>query len=432
MKTILFLFLLLSHISLNAQSFELGESIVGYDNRASFICFTDQDSIVLSGTFDGEIEKWNVSQAQLISSTKISSTPIKHIEFNAYKQTFFTSDGDKSLKEINFSTFEILNEYTFNHTITHIYQNDNYPCFVSLNNGELHQIQNNTSHLVLKSRTPIESVIFQPSNQNIIINDGKSIQSYNINSKRVNTSVLQPSNSWFSKIIPYQKTTDTIISISENGHIHFWDIKKGTLIQQIQAKNDFYNRGINVHSKNLVTGFYNNKSLLFSLDDYDLEFDMHEEIEISNTLVCSKDQRYLITADQSGHHKLLHLIGDYKIPKLAFQKRDLKLESIKLLGSKIEIEIWDHEEIDGDRVSLNLNNQWLCRNYEISAKKKVYYADLEEGDNILLFHAENLGKYPPNTCAMVIKTPEGEVIERIMRSDLDESSGLTIEYHASK
>lgn len=426
MKSIISLILLVSTFHIKAQTFELGESIVGYDNKASFICFTDEDSIVLSGTFTGEIEKWNVLRAKLVSTTKISELPIKHIEFNAHKHTLFTSDGDKTLVEIDFSSFETLHTYSFSHPINHIYQNPNAPCFVSLDNGELHQISKKGSNLILKSGTPIESLIFQPENQNVLINDGKSIQSYNINSKRINTSVLQPSNSWFSRIIPYQKTQDTIISISENGHIHFWDIGKGVLIQQIQAKNDFYNRGINGHSRNLVTGFYNNKSLLFSLDDYDLDFDMNEEIEISNTLVCSKDQRYIITADQAGHHKLLHLIGEYKIPKLAFQKREIHLENVKLTGSKIEIEIWDHEEIDGDRISLNLNNKWLCRNFEISSKKKVYYADLKEGNNTLLFHAENLGKFPPNTCAMLIRTPNGEVIERIMRSDLKESSGLNI------
>lgn len=430
MKPIISLILLLSIIHVKAQTFELGESIVGYDNRASFICFTNEDSIVLSGTFNGEVEKWNVIQAKLISSAKISESPVTHIEFSAYRNSFFTSNGDKTLKEIDFTTFETLHEFNFSHPINHIHQNPNTPCFVSLDNGELHQITKDDSKLILKSRTPIESIIFQPSSQNVLINDGKSIQSYNVNSKRINNSVLQPTNSWFSKIIPYKNTQDTIISISENGHIHFWDIDKGKLILQIQAKNDFYNRGINGYSRNLVTGFYQNRSLLFSLDDYDLEFDMNEEIEISNTLVCSKDQRYIITADQAGHHKLLHLIGEYKIPKLAFQKRDIKLETVKLVENKIEIEIWDHEEIDGDRVSLNLNNAWLCRNYEITAKKKVYYANLEDGNNTLIFHAENLGKYPPNTCAMVIRTPGGEIIERIMRSDLKESSGLNIIYTA--
>ena len=432
MKHILFLILLLSTLHIQAQNFELGESIVGYDNRASFICFTDEDSIVLSGTFQGEIEKWNVSKPELISAIKISDSPIKHIEFSPSTRTLFATDGNQTLKEVDYSKFEILNEYTFNHPINHIHHNPHVPCFVSLDNGELYQISDLESTLVLKSRTPIESIIFQPESQNILINDGKSIQSYNINSKRINSFVKQPANSWFSKIIPYQNTLDTIISISENGHIHFWDIKKEKLILQIQAKNDFHNRGINKFSRNLVTGFYNNRSLLFSLDDYDLNFDMNEEIEISNTLVCSKDQRYIITADHEGHHKLLHLIGEYKIPKLAFQKRDVSLETIELKGNKIEIEIWDHEEIDGDRVSLNFNNTWLCRNYEITSKKKTYYTDLQEGDNVLLFHAENLGKYPPNTCAMIIKTPNGEVVERIMRSDLKESSGLTIQHHPLK
>lgn len=428
MRLILFLTLSLLTLNVFAQNFELGESIVGYDNRASFICFTNQDSIVLSGTFDGEIEKWNVTKPELISTLKISDKPVKHIEFSAKSNSIFASDGNSTLKEIDYSSFDVINEYTFNNPINHIHQNPYVPCFVSLDNGELYQISDLKSTLLLKSRTPIESIIFLPSQQNILINDGKSIQSYNINSKRINTFVKQPSNSWFSKIIPYQNTMDTIISISENGHVHFWDIKKGKLIQQIQSKNDFHNRGINPYSRNLVTGFYNNKSLLFSLDDYDLNFDMNEEIEISNTLVCSKDQRYIITADHQGHHKLLHLIGEYTIPKLAFQKREVSLESIVLTSSKIEIEIWDHEEIDGDRVSLNFNNAWLCRDYEIASKKKTYYATLEEGDNMLIFHAENLGKFPPNTCAMLIKTPNGEVVERIMRSDLKESSGLTINF----
>ncbi|MGB0870031.1 MAG: hypothetical protein ACPG6V_04575 [Flavobacteriales bacterium] len=429
MKNIALILLLFYAFSGFTQNFELGESVVGYDFRSSFICFTNNDSVVLSGTFKGEIEKWDVSQQTLLNKIKVSNKEIEQISFHESSNTFYVSTHENEVLRYNFSTFEQLSKTQFEHPIHFIYQNLNNPCFVALNNGELYEISDSTKTLVLKSSTSIESLLYSKKSKILVVNDGKSIKTIHAPSQRVLKEVLQPTNSWFTTLIPYQGKTDVVISISENGNIHFWDLKKGELIKNIRAKNNFFNRGINKHSRNLIAGFFKNKSLLFSLDDYNLEFDLNEEIEISQTLVCSKDQKFIITADQNHVHKLYHLVGDQEIPKLAFQKRDLKLEPISLNGPEIEIEIWDHEEVDGDRISLNLNNYWLCRNHLITGSKRTFYSDLKPGANTLLFHAENLGKFPPNTCAIRITCSDGQIIERIMRSDLKETSGLTIQYN---
>lgn len=68
----------------------------------------------------------------------------------------------------------------------------------------------------------------------------------------------------------------------------------------------------------------------------------------------------------------------------------------------IELEIWDHDVVDGDIVSLSLNQNWVLKGYELSKYKKTLRLNLKKGDNWLVMKAENLGSIPPNTAAITL------------------------------
>jgi len=70
----------------------------------------------------------------------------------------------------------------------------------------------------------------------------------------------------------------------------------------------------------------------------------------------------------------------------------------------ITIKVWDDAEIDGDTISIALNNQIILDNYGLIRDKKKIKIKLNPGENILTVVAHNLGTVPPNTAAIEIKS----------------------------
>lgn len=90
------------------------------------------------------------------------------------------------------------------------------------------------------------------------------------------------------------------------------------------------------------------------------------------------------------------------------QRQKIFIKEIPISGDSIELRFYDNAEIDGDSISLFLNNQLLKANIRLAAKPyvlKLALADLQE-TNELVMVAENLGTIPPNTAYMVAMVNE--------------------------
>ncbi len=102
-----------------------------------------------------------------------------------------------------------------------------------------------------------------------------------------------------------------------------------------------------------------------------------------------------------------------------------KSKVINASGDKIRIELYDHQEIDGDIVSINYNNRWIVKEYTLQRKPRILVLPVEKGENFLVLFAENLGAKPPNT--MAIKYLEnGDRKTMILNSDLKQSEMIII------
>lgn len=102
-------------------------------------------------------------------------------------------------------------------------------------------------------------------------------------------------------------------------------------------------------------------------------------------------------------------------------------ERIKVKSQKVKIIIWDHQTIDGDRVSLILNDEWILEDYELKKEKFEMEVELKEGINTFVLHALNLGRIKPNTAALIVD--DGEKKHRLtLQSNLERSGTLQIKY----
>lgn len=115
-------------------------------------------------------------------------------------------------------------------------------------------------------------------------------------------------------------------------------------------------------------------------------------------------------------------------PPTSIENRDLIInESIIVHAPKVKVYIWDHQSEDGDRISVNLNKEWIIENYTLRKEKYMIEIELREGLNTFVMHALNLGKVRPNTAAMIVDDGEKEH-KIVLQSNLKESGTLQIKY----
>jgi hypothetical protein len=94
---------------------------------------------------------------------------------------------------------------------------------------------------------------------------------------------------------------------------------------------------------------------------------------------------------------------------------------IHVKNGTVNIEVWDHESVDGDIISLNFNGEWILTNYTLQKLPHLLTVTLQPGKNFLVLHALNLGKYPPNTAA--IRVDDGVNKQTIILESTLEQSG---------
>ena len=84
----------------------------------------------------------------------------------------------------------------------------------------------------------------------------------------------------------------------------------------------------------------------------------------------------------------------------------------------IKIDLYDNGEIDGDSVSLYLNNELLIGHLKLTASPKTLLLPIDRSlpVNKLVLFAENLGRLPPNTALMQV-TINGKLYNLFLSTD---------------
>ncbi len=106
-------------------------------------------------------------------------------------------------------------------------------------------------------------------------------------------------------------------------------------------------------------------------------------------------------------------------------RRKLILQEIPVSGDSIELRFYDNAEIDGDSISIFLNDQLLYEHIRLTDKAYVIKLAVKElnDSNELVMVAENLGSIPPNT-SLMIATIDGKRYEARLESTEQSSAGI--------
>ncbi len=99
-----------------------------------------------------------------------------------------------------------------------------------------------------------------------------------------------------------------------------------------------------------------------------------------------------------------------------------------LKSHQLTFEIWDAQIIDGDIVSIFIDDSCVVKEYSITALKKKVTFDASKYKKVYLYlHAHNVGTIPPNTVTMTVS--DGiQSIELQLRSDLTGSAAMELTF----
>ncbi|MCF8461768.1 MAG: WD40 repeat domain-containing protein [Flavobacteriales bacterium] len=109
-----------------------------------------------------------------------------------------------------------------------------------------------------------------------------------------------------------------------------------------------------------------------------------------------------------------------------------KEHRLNMLSHQLTFEIWDSQVVDGDIVSIYIDDLCIVKEYSITAEKRVVHFDASSYKKAYLYlHAHNLGTIAPNTVTMTIS--DGiQSLDVELRSDLTGSSAMELNFEDEK
>lgn len=182
-----------------------------------------------------------------------------------------------------------------------------------------------------------------------------------------------------------------------------------------QIQYEFFRNGVST-SQNTIT--YYGSTLMLNLR-YTLLYKVKEKPRDTTDFIRFEDLA-VDSAKIRHHDKIYH---HHKVNGRRFEVQ----ESVTVNSNIVTLTVWDKNRVDGDEISLYLNEELILDNYTVTKTKKEITLNLKPGKNILVMHALNLGRVPPNTAALKIN--DGSVNKNIVLiSDLKKSGALEIDY----
>ena len=107
-----------------------------------------------------------------------------------------------------------------------------------------------------------------------------------------------------------------------------------------------------------------------------------------------------------SHHQKSRVSDKDSYPEFSNNRLSPVVAQIPYKEDSVKVKLYDNGEIDGDSVSLYLNNKLVLSHLELKESAKTLYLHLNKDlpINKLILVAENLGKMPPNTALMEVTT----------------------------
>jgi len=131
---------------------------------------------------------------------------------------------------------------------------------------------------------------------------------------------------------------------------------------------------------------------------------LHSGDEVVHIRLEKKAPTFIPVPPQNAHKKKDSVRSKEAEVMLGRQTPLVMAIPVPIKQDSVKIELYDNGEIDGDSVSLYLNNQLILSHLKLLAQPKVLWLPVDKSlpVNKLVLFAENLGALPPNTALMEV------------------------------
>ncbi len=179
---------------------------------------------------------------------------------------------------------------------------------------------------------------------------------------------------------------------------------------------------------------YKDGMLTFYMDSYLFPV-LSFRIDIAERIHAADQKAWIGFTAATGEAYSYHDIISWSLGEFLPPPPDIKEDKIQVLeGQVVEVKsrhltisVWDHNKIDGDIISLKVNDKYILTNFKLEAIKKRINYRLTGFRAPLILYAHNLGDIPPNTAAIEIDDGiQKQVIK--LKASLQESESLILQY----
>ncbi len=232
--------------------------------------------------------------------------------------------------------------------------------------------------------------------------------------------------------VAFMPRTGRLATWAVNGQMHFWDWKTNELVYSLAATKQEGSSDVafSEDGKLLVTGNFGGKTKLWNTENNKILQLLGEHTAEVVTFAFSKDAEYIVTGSQDNSVRLWkkpeeEKVVHKKIPKKIHGREVDIQKTVKVSSRYVEIHFWDNFQIDGDTISVNINGNWVFRNYCLKGTPRILKVELLPTDNYMIVHAHNLGSIPPNTIAIAVKDGDREQVFTL-KSTIGKSGAIYI------
>ncbi len=102
------------------------------------------------------------------------------------------------------------------------------------------------------------------------------------------------------------------------------------------------------------------------------------------------------------------------------------LSDVSVSTRHVTLEVWDNGDIDGDQIDLIVNGQAVLSDYVLSATHHRVPVDLNSGNNVIMIHADNMGRLGKNTAALQISNVTRGMSSQSWELDTGQTARMTI------
>lgn len=425
-------------------------------SKVEYVTFSPQGNMWASAGFDHLIHILNSNDQTDVKIINGHKSLVNHVVFSQTGTIFASASDDGTVKVWDTATGNELYSFAaavpsalFKQAYFAVFSADERYLYFGGKSGKIYRVALSAGaqpEIIFDDYYHITCAVLSPDNRYLIFGAAYSISFLDLNAlgDASNKKVPIDEQKTVDKLPDYvndiqiSRDGKTLAAWCENGTIQLWDYSTMKKIGQIVAGDQGYSHiSFSSNGTYLASG---NSGNGFKIWDYKTHKILCEDKSAKSFVralqFSPNDDNLLLTGSYDGSVKLWRITNlkpppppappvvqappppalpkENKLPsqaEIAYNDKQLPTTindrpvilkaNIPLRKPNVTLEVFDDEQEDGDIISLYFNGECILEKYTLVKSKKILNIVIDpEKPNTIVFYAHNLGKRPPNTCAI--------------------------------